>query len=160
MPGVIRKSSNGSIQLTPHFFLSEFIESDTAFRNGIDNTPDPFVTANLVKVAALLEKVRSALGDKVITVTSGYRCPKLNAMVGGRPTSEHLTGSAADFRCYGFGNPLQVAQAIINAGIKFGQLIYEGSWVHISIPDGRNDGEVLTAKFVNGRATYLKGLVA
>jgi hypothetical protein len=158
MPGVIRKSRNGAVQLSPNFYLSEFVESDKAVRLGIDNTPDPMSVQNLFKVAALLEEVRKLLGGLPILVSSGYRCPRLNAEVGGSLASDHLRGAAADFRCPGFGTPLQIASAIAKSGIKFGQLIWEGTWVHISIPDGTNDGEVLTAKFVDGKAVYTKGL--
>jgi hypothetical protein len=154
-----------SIQLTPNFTLSELIESDTAERAGIDNTPNsPVVMANLYKTAMLLEEVRKACGNNAVLVSSGYRGPKLNELVGGSETSDHMTGEAADFRIPRFGNPLQVARRIVELKIKFGQLIFEGTWLHISLPDGSpRDGMVLTAKFVrqpNGKmkATYLRGL--
>lgn len=147
MSKVIRNNTSGAIQLSPHFHLSEFTESDTAEREGIDNAPDPMAVKNLFKVAALMEQVRSALGAKPILVSSGFRSVQLNARVGGARTSNHMTGEAVDFRCPGFGTPLQISQAIVKSGIKFGQLLMEGTWVHISLPDGNNDGEVLTAHF-------------
>lgn len=161
MPGVIRNSDNGAIQLTANFYLSEFLESNEAVRLGIDNTPHPIAMQNLFKTAELLEQVRKALGNAPIKISSGYRSPQLNTRIGGSATSEHVHGLAADFTAPRFGTPLQIAQKIIDSGIKFGQLIYEGTWVHISVPDGRNDGQVLTAKFVKGQKTrYLNGLVA
>ena len=52
-----------------------------------------------------------------------------------------------------------IAAAIARSGIKFGQLIEEGSWVHISIPNrGVDNGQVLTARFVDGKLVYSKGL--
>lgn len=158
MSKVVRKSTNGALQLSPNFYLSELVESESADRLGIDNTPNPLAVQNLFKVAGLLEDVRKLLGAKPIIVTSGYRGPELNARIGGSRTSEHMTGCAADFKCPGFGTPLQVCHAIVKSGIKFGQLIQEGSWTHISIPDGKNDGEVLTAIFGPGGTTYRKGL--
>jgi zinc D-Ala-D-Ala carboxypeptidase len=156
---VVRKTSNGGIQLSPHFWMSELTESAQAMRLGIDNTPDPLVQANLFKVAALMEEVRALLGGKPIIVNSGYRSEALNRAVKGSRVSDHLRGEACDFVCPGYGTPLQIAAAIAKSGIKFGQLIYEGSWVHISLPNrGRDNGQVLTARFVEGKAIYSQGL--
>lgn len=156
---VIRKTSNGGIQLSPNFWLAELTESSTATRLGIDNTPDPLVQANLFKVAALMEEVRALLGGKPIIVSSGYRSDALNRAVKGSRVSDHLRGEACDFTCPGFGTPLQIASAIAKSGIKFGQLIFEGTWVHISLPNrGRDNGQVLTARFAEGKATYSTGL--
>lgn len=156
---VVRNSGNGGIQLSPHFWLSELTESATATRLGIDNAPDPLVQANLFKLAALMEEVRKLLGGKPITVNSGYRSEALNRAVGGSRVSDHLRGEACDFTCPGYGTPLQISAAIAASGIKFGQLIFEGTWVHISLPNrGIDNGQVLTAKFTAGKAVYTKGL--
>lgn len=47
------------------------------------------------KLAASLQKLRCAWGRSV-TVTSGYRCARRNAEVGGVPKSRHMRGLAAD----------------------------------------------------------------
>jgi hypothetical protein len=47
------------------------------------------------KLIAALEWVRRDWGQPM-TVTSGFRCAKHNAEVGGAPNSAHLTGDAAD----------------------------------------------------------------
>ena len=49
-----------------------------------------------IKLLNLLEKLRAELGNKIITISSGYRTPKHNAAVGGEPGSQHLHGNAAD----------------------------------------------------------------
>lgn len=146
------------MQLSPHFYLEELTHSDTAVRKGIDNTPNPVIVQNLFKVAAVLEQARKILGDKPILVSSGYRCPELNAAIGGAHNSEHTVGMAADFRCPSFGSPLQICQKLATSGLKFGQLIQEGTWVHISAPDGVKDGQVLTAVFGEHGTTYREGL--
>lgn len=162
------KSSNAAqgVQLTRHFMLSELIESQYAERHGISNVPNsPTVMVNLAKLAQLLEDVRAACAHKPVVVTSAYRCPAVNTGIGGSPKSEHLVGAAADIKVPGFGTPLQVARAIVAAKIPFGQLLMEGSWVHVSLPDGERDGQILTAHFVaqpGGRARvhYTAGLPA
>jgi uncharacterized protein YcbK (DUF882 family) len=53
------------------------------------------VRANLRQLAAALEKIRERAGTPLL-VTSGYRCAKRNAEVGGAVRSEHLRGIAAD----------------------------------------------------------------
>lgn len=153
-----------NVRLSPNFFLSEFVESESAERLGIDNTPDPLALANLFKVAAMMQQVRSLLGNRVIKVSSGFRSSRLNVAVGGSATSDHVRGEACDFKCLSFGTPLDIARAIAASKIQFGQLIWEGNWVHISLPNrGERNGEVMTAKFVrqpNGKtkAVYSKGL--
>ena len=159
---VIRNTNSGAIQLSTNFWLSEFTDSNMADRLGIENHPDPLATTSLFKTAALMEQIRTLLGNRPITISSGFRCVELNQAVGGSMTSEHMTGDACDFACPGFGTPLQICSAIANSDIEFGQLIWEGSWVHISTP-GRFNRSILTAKFTkqpNGKtkATYLEGL--
>jgi zinc D-Ala-D-Ala carboxypeptidase len=140
-------------RLTAHFALEEL--ACTQHRE-IDNTPPPEVVGNLRTTAARLEEVRRLLGDRVITVSSGYRCPALNRAVGGSRTSAHLTGRAVDFNCFGFGGATEVCRAIATSGIGFDQLIEEGTWVHISF-DERMRRQVLT-RGSDGR--YSLGLVA
>ena len=103
------------------------------------------MVANLRATAAQMEEVRRLLGDHVISVTSGYRCPELNRAVGGSRISAHLTGHAVDFNCYGFGEPLAVCRAIAEASVAFDQLIEEGTWVHLSF-EPRLRRQVLTKR--------------
>lgn len=129
-------------KLTAHFALEEL--ACTQHRE-IDNTPPPEVVGTLRTTAARMEEVRRLLGDRVITVSSGYRGPALNPVVGGAKTSAHLTGHAVDFNCYGYGTPRDVSRAISKSRIRFDQLIEEGTWVHISF-DPRMRRQVLTKR--------------
>lgn len=138
------------MRLSPHFHLDEFTTSQTAARHGISNAPTAAVIERLKTTAAGLEKVRASLG-KPILVSSGYRSPEVNRRVGGSPTSAHLKGWAADFISPGFGSPLAICHAIVEAKVPFDQLIEEGTWVHISF-DPRMRGEVLTKKGKGYRA--------
>lgn len=79
-----------------YFTLPELLRSDMAAQYRIDNTPDDKALVNLkTLVRAVLDPVREAYGSPVI-VSSGYRCPALNAKVGGVEHSFHLRGMAAD----------------------------------------------------------------
>jgi zinc D-Ala-D-Ala carboxypeptidase len=129
-------------QLTPHFAAEEL--SCTQHRE-FDNTPPPEVVGTLRLTAARMEQVRRLLGDRVISVSSGYRCRALNRAVGGARTSAHLTGDAVDFNCYGFGDPLAVCRALAASDLAFDQMIEEGTWVHISF-DPRMRRQVLTRR--------------
>lgn len=145
------------MKLSEHFSLDEFTASQTATRKGISNTPNETVVEKLSMLATTLEQVRKYLGNNTIRISSGYRCVALNRAIGSVDTSAHVLGYAVDFTCPEFGTPKEVASKIAESPIKFDQLIYEGTWVHLSI-DPRNRREVLTAHFKNGKASYTKGL--
>ncbi len=147
------------MNLTEHFALEELTESDVALRNGIDNLhPHLAVIENLKLLAAGLEEVRTLLGGLPIHVNSGYRCPRLNALVRGSPHSAHLLGYAADFVCREFGTPLEIVRAIEASDLVFDQVIQEGTWVHYSV-DPRGRRNVLTAHFApDGAPTYTAGV--
>lgn len=134
-------------KLSDHFTLGEMTVTST----GLDNQPTAAHLANLKVAAAGMEKVRAVLG-KPILVNSAYRSATVNRRVGGVPTSAHCQGHAVDFRVTGM-TPLDICRAVVNAGIKFDQLIEEGTWTHISF-DPRMRGQVLTMR--NGR--YVPGL--
>ena len=80
-----------------YFTIKEMTSSQTAELYHIDNTPTKEVAENLKKVMYILDIVRVYIG-KPILVNSGYRCKRLNEMVGGVQKSMHTKGLAADFR--------------------------------------------------------------
>lgn len=86
------------MELSKHFHLSEFVTSNTAIRKGIDNTPSQEAISNLTKLCTqVLEPIRVQL-EKPIKITSGYRCEKLNRLIGGAKNSQHILGEAADIQ--------------------------------------------------------------
>jgi hypothetical protein len=129
----VRCHSTGKVedlQLSPHFKLSELLDSPTARAKGIDNNPSPEVLENLKRLCVeLLEPVRALIGP--MHVNSGYRSDALNAAVpGSSKTSAHSYGRAADIR------PLKVTRkamcdAVIASKLKFDQVICEPTWVHL-----------------------------
>lgn len=144
------------MKISVHFDLDEATASDTAVRKGIDNTPSDTVLQNMRAAAASLELVRALLLVPVL-INSWFRCLLLNRAIGSSDTSAHVEGWAIDFKAPAFGTPKVICEAIIKAGIKFDQLIFEGTWVHISF-DPRMRMQVLSATFVNGKARYTKGI--
>jgi hypothetical protein len=128
-------------KLTEHFSLEELIASETAERNGWDNTPNEAEIANLERLALMLEQVRATL-NKPILINSAFRSKQVNDGVGSKDTSQHRVGCAADIRVPGM-NPDEVCRAIIASDIQFDQLIREfynpdskaGGWTHISVPN-------------------------
>jgi hypothetical protein len=130
----LASTSNGDIQLSPHFMLSEMIRSETASRKGIDNYPkDEAIIKNLKALCEnVLEPVRQHFG-KPISPTSGYRCLPLNRAIGSSDGSQHVQGQAADFVVPGVSKNT-VLQWIRN-NLDYDQLIDEfGStgWIHVS----------------------------
>ena len=144
-------------KLSEHFTLEELTFSATAQRKQIDNKPPAEVLDNMKRLAAGLEEVRAALGNKPMRINSGYRSPKLNRAVGGARLSAHMAGYAADFVCPEFGSPLKIVKALAATGIQFDKLIQEGTWVHISFaPEARR--QLLTAHFGPNGTSYTAGV--
>jgi hypothetical protein len=95
--------------------------------------------ANLTRLAAFLEEVKTVLGGKPIMVNSAYRCKQINDAVGSKDSSQHRIGCAADIRVPSM-TPDQVVKAVIASGIGYDQLIREfDRWTHISVPNIAGD---------------------
>lgn len=132
--------------LQPHNSISTFftyreaVYSESAERNGIDNTPPQDVLKTIYKTASKMDAIRMLLGSP-ITVTSWYRCLDLNRAIGSKDTSQHLTGAAVDFVCPRYGSPRQIVRRLMDEQVQYDQLILEfesrpsGGWVHISFAD-------------------------
>jgi hypothetical protein len=126
------------MNLSPNFTLEEMIASETASRHGIDNTPDNDALMNLRRLALFLEEVRKVVGMP-LHINSAYRSPEANKKVGGKATSQHCKGAAADIKVKGM-TPDQVVRAIIKAGLPYDQVIREfDSWTHVSISNTKDE---------------------
>jgi zinc D-Ala-D-Ala carboxypeptidase len=126
------------MNLTPHFTLEELTASETAERNGWDNSPNDQELANLTRLADFLEQVKVVLGGKPIMISSGLRTKKVNDAVGSKDSSQHRVGCACDFRVPNM-TPDEVVKAIIASGISYDQVIREfDRWTHISIPNSED----------------------
>ncbi len=135
-----------------YFTIEELCASDTARRRGIENRPSAEIAGKLqTLIEQLLDPIRAAWGAAVV-VNSGYRCPKLNAAVGGVATSQHLKGEAADISVGTPADNKRLFDKIVElqkAGrIAFDQLIDESGyrWIHISYRAGANRNQILHLK--------------
>lgn len=112
-----------------HFNVSEFFRSSTAAKNGIKNEPSSDEKAAIVRnINLLVDNVLDPVRDMVntpIIITSGYRCPQVNRLVGGVDNSQHMSGCAADFHVQGF-TPSMMYEVFlyIFSTLEYDQLIY------------------------------------
>jgi zinc D-Ala-D-Ala carboxypeptidase len=138
------------MKLSEHFTLEEL--TATSHRQ-FDNTPNASEMANLVRLAAFLEEVKTALGGKPVMINSGFRSKQVNDSVGSKDTSQHRIGCAADIRVPGM-TPNEVVKAIMAAGIGYDQLIREfDSWTHISVPNDASTAPRKQALIIDKQGT-------
>ena len=140
-----------NILLSSHFALSEFTESPTARKYGIENSPPPEAVANLLRLClGIMEPLREELQLPVI-ITSGYRSKRLNdILLHSSHHSQHLYGQAADFyvgwsapsssRGHTSQSGLSARERLIQAfrliltspSIDYDQLILYPTFIHVS----------------------------
>lgn len=137
--------------LSQNFSISEMIKSQTALRHGIDNWPDEKSLLNIDYLAnAVLQPIRDNFG--AVYISSGFRCLKLNRILGSKDSSQHIRGEAADIEIWALDN--RKLAVWINENLIFDQLIlefYDGinprsGWVHVSfiMPIDENRMQCLT----------------
>ena len=152
------------VRLSENFTLTEYTKSQTALRQGIDNTPnEEHLEKAKLLFANVVQPVRNHFGPTVIN--SGYRGPALNEAIGGSTNSQHCKGEAVDIECPGVPN-WEVAK-FIEDELDFDQLILEfytpgipdSGWVHVSYKAEGNRKSVLTAMKENGKTVYKPGLI-
>ena len=138
------------MNLSPNFTLEELTITD---HREFKNEPNPNETANLVRLASLLEQVKVAIGNKPVMVNSAFRSKQVNDAVGSKDTSQHRVGCAADIRVPGM-TPDQVVKAIMAAGLAYDQLIREfDRWTHVSIPNHTTDKPRQQALIIDKQGT-------
>lgn len=131
------------MQITENFNDIEFSKTN---HKEIPNIIPLFYIHNIYDLANMLQIIRDEFGMPII-INSGYRSPELNAIVKGSPTSEHLTGRAADITSSNNQLLWEIIIQLRNKGkIEWGQLINEHnfSWIHISLPSDNHYNEVFS----------------
>ncbi len=116
-----------------YFSISEMLKSDTAIKQRLWNGAPKEAEENLrALVNEVLDPLREAYG-KPIRVNSGYRCPRLNTLVGGSLNSQHMRGEAADIQpVVGNEGDLDFLAQLLIANGKFDQLILYPTFIHVS----------------------------
>ena len=88
-----------------------------------------------------------------VVITSGYRSPSVNAVIGGYYHSQHLEGKAADFLIPSLKLPESFNE--VYKYLPYDQLIYEfGRWIHVSYNGTENRKQAMTSKKVGGKTVY------
>lgn len=131
-----------------YFILAEFLYSDTANKHQVANIPyDEELLAVLNNINALVDNVLDPLRAMIahpIIITSGYRCQRVNELVGGSKTSQHLLGKAADFHVQGYTpQQMDMIYRTMQMYYDFDQLIFYPSKniIHVSWNGNKNRQE-------------------
>ena len=85
------------MQLTEHFSFDELTTTGVAGMLALNHVHANKFLKQLKYTAEALEECRAIIGEG-LTVSSGYRTPELNKVVGGSVTSKHTQGLCADFK--------------------------------------------------------------
>jgi uncharacterized protein YcbK (DUF882 family) len=116
------------MRFSTHFDSEEFKSKD-----GTDFTDE--VVKNLLKVAKQLEVIRKHLGCPIY-ITSAYRSPEYNELIGGAKNSFHVKGMAVDFKTKKH-EPKDIAKILellmMDGKISTGGIGIYKSWVHYDI---------------------------
>lgn len=135
-----REFLSRSIQnrISKHFTMYEVAFSNSAIKNGIDNTPTESIITNATKAAKeCFDVCRSIIGP--MKIDSWYRSPVLNTTIGGSRTSDHPRGNAIDVwqpnETVARNNYMLLRDAIEDGKLIVDQLILERKgkdwWLHI-----------------------------
>lgn len=143
-------SINKGMKLSPHFTLGEMTKTSYETRDG--NIPSRVAIENLRNLCeGWLEDLRYSYnqlygeGDIPLIINSAYRSEEVNRCCGGSPTSNHLTGCAADIRCLGPEQMMRYAAILLDmadgTGRDFDELLLERRgttyWIHFAVrPEG------------------------
>lgn len=132
-----------------YFIFEDLLHSDVAVEHGIQNLPprhDSAITYyNIIcLIDNVLDPIREAFATPMI-ITSGYRCKRVNELVGGVDNSQHMKGEAVDFYFEGFSKKEMAAAFFeIAENFKFDQLIYYKvkGIIHISYSRDNNRHQI------------------
>ena len=147
------------MKISKHLSLAEVTRSETAKRNGIDNTPTAEHLENFKLLSEkVFEPVRLHFGVPIY-ISSGYRSEALNKLIKGSSSSQHCKGEAIDMQGVNVSNAELFEEACKLE--DFDQIIWEfgtdknPDWVHVSYTKGKNRKQKLKAVRLNGKTSYL-----
>ena len=128
-----------------YFSHEELTHSATADAHNVRNVPNERQAECLEALMVdCLDPIRELWRERLI-VNSGYRCPRLNALVGGVKNSQHMRGEAADITTNSRTNNALLFKKVANSDIDFDQLILEAgaNWLHVSYKRSGNRRQIL-----------------
>jgi zinc D-Ala-D-Ala carboxypeptidase len=151
------------MKISPNLNLAELTRSETAKRNGIENTP---TAEHLENFKLLADKVFEPIREHFKTpifISSGYRSKELNELIKGSPSSQHCKGQAIDIDMDGGNGEVtnRMVFDFIKNKLDFDQLIWEfgtdfnPDWVHVSYVKGKNRKQKLKAVRSGGKTSYI-----
>lgn len=131
-----------------YFSFSEFFKSDVGEKHQVKNIPDDAQLSQVLGnikalVLNVLDPLRAMIARPII-ITSGYRSQRVNELVGGSKTSQHLLGKAADIHVQGYTpQQMDMVYRTIQMYYDFDQLIFYPSKniIHISWNGAKNRQE-------------------
>ena len=136
------------IKISKNFSLEELCRSTTAAAKKMRNEPGKEEIVNLTHLALhILQPLRDVIGEP-IPISSGYRSPALNKLVGGVTNSQHVTGQAADIAIGGNMTKGKQWFNYIKNNLPFDQLIWEHNeqgvyWIHVSYNKEGNRKQII-----------------
>ena len=141
--------------LSTNFTLEELIHSNNAKQKGLKNEPTQDHIENLKLLCE--EPIREKIGCPLF-ISSGFRSEKVNALVGGSKTSQHILGQAADIQIFDKTKTNTdlfntIVEMVKNNELQVGQVIWEfgediPNWIHVSLPTSRHRNEIMRASNV------------
>ena len=131
-----------------YFSYSEFFKSDVAEKHQVKNIPDDAQLSQVLGnikalVLNILDPLRARVGRPII-ITSGYRSQRVNELVGGSMSSQHMAGKAADIHVQGYtSQQMDIVYQTIQMCYDFDQLIFYPSKniIHVSWNGDKNRQE-------------------
>ncbi len=109
-----------------HFKISEFDSPDVKGSGYMMD--DEFLE--------MLDDARELAGIP-FKINSGYRTPTHNAKVGGKPTSSHPKGLAADISCKNDRDRQKIVDSLISVG--FSRIGIARTFIHVDLDHDKND---------------------
>lgn len=119
------------VQITEHFWLSHVVRSQTATRLLIPNDPTTVQVTNIGETLQFLAE--PIYRERPFHISSGIRTLYLNREIRSKDTSAHVQGWALDMEPLDGKKKGFMEWIINNSGLKYDQLIYEGTWIHIGL---------------------------
>lgn len=128
-------------KISRYLTIADAIKSETAIRNGIDNSMNP---DQLVNARHIATNVYDPIKDMFPNAGcySFFRSKSLNDAVGGSPNSFHSFAGALDIDTLGNADNREIFKWVMDGNVPHNELIWEfgnnqrPEWVHVGLLPG------------------------